>query len=72
MYYILDENHQPVATSFEQMMKWGFGTILFETKVFNGVMDDSQVQYCTWDEAVEGHKEMVERVTEAEINKSRD
>jgi FKBP-type peptidyl-prolyl cis-trans isomerase 2 len=36
--------------------------ILFETMVFGGELDEEQERYHTYDEAVEGHKVMVERV----------
>lgn len=36
--------------------------ILFETMVFGGPLDSAQERYHSWDEAEQGHKEMVERV----------
>lgn len=39
--------------------------ILFETMVFGGPLDEEQVRYATWDEAVAGHAAMVQRVKEA-------
>lgn len=39
---------------------------LFETKVFGGVLDGTEVRYGTSTEAHKGHKEMVQRVKEAE------
>ena len=36
--------------------------ILFETMVFGGTLDGEQDRYCTYDEAVSGHKAMVQRV----------
>lgn len=31
--------------------------VLFETMIFGGKEDSFQNKYCTWDEAVKGHKE---------------
>lgn len=36
--------------------------ILFETMVFGGEFDEEQVRYATWDEAAEGHEQMVARL----------
>lgn len=36
--------------------------LLFETLVFGGKLADEMDRYSTWDEAVSGHKAMVERV----------
>lgn len=36
--------------------------ILFETMVFGGELDGEQDRYHTWEEAEEGHKNMVKRV----------
>jgi len=36
--------------------------VLFETRVFGGELDREGGRYCTYDEAIAGHKEMVERV----------
>ena len=36
--------------------------ILFETLVFGGDLSDEMDRYSTWDEAVLGHKAMVDRV----------
>ena len=41
--------------------------ILFETLVFGGPMADEMDRYCTWDEAVKGHADMVKRVKEAVV-----
>ncbi len=38
---------------------------LFETMVFGGMLDQEQERYATWEEAEEGHKEMVERVKQS-------
>jgi len=35
---------------------------LFETLVFGGPLDGEMVRYSTWDEAVEGHDAMLNRV----------
>ena len=40
-------------------------TIVFETMVFGGKLNDSQDRYATWDEAEKGHQEMVTRVWES-------
>lgn len=37
--------------------------IIFETMIFNGVHDQEMRRYCTWDEALKGHEEMVKMVT---------
>lgn len=39
----------------------GAKPVLFETMVFGGPLDGEQERYCTWDEAEEGHKEMLKR-----------
>ena len=36
--------------------------LLFETMVFGGKLDNEMNKYSTWDEAVSGHKAMIERV----------
>lgn len=36
--------------------------VLFETMVFGGPFNEEQDRYCTWDEAVVGHAEMVKRI----------
>lgn len=36
--------------------------LLFETMVFGGKFDQEQDRYSTWDEAVQGHKNMVDKV----------
>lgn len=43
--------------------------VLFETMVFGGKLDEECVRYCTYDEAIKGHKEMVSRVKRFEITK---
>jgi hypothetical protein len=40
--------------------------LIFETMVFGGELDQEQDRYSTWDEAVEGHNRMVERVKKLE------
>lgn len=39
--------------------------LLFETMVFGGILDQEQERYTTWEEAEEGHRAMVDRVTES-------
>ena len=39
----------------------------FETLVFGGEFDDEIHRYTTWDEAVEGHKNMVRRVGRSKL-----
>lgn len=39
--------------------------IVFETMVFNGPMDGEMDRYSTWDDAEEGHRNMVEAVNKA-------
>ena len=36
--------------------------LLFETLVFGGKLDQEMDRYSTWDEAIDGHKAMIERV----------
>jgi len=36
--------------------------ILFETMVFGGTMDRSMNRYCSWEQAEQGHDEMVDKV----------
>ena len=38
--------------------------LLFETMVFGGELEGHQERFHTWDEAVEGHKRIVEQVKE--------
>jgi hypothetical protein len=38
--------------------------VLFETMIFDEDYDDYQVRYCTWDEALAGHKAAVKLVEE--------
>ena len=40
--------------------------LLFETLIFGGEHDDDMQRYTTWERAEQGHKEMVERVKNAE------
>lgn len=42
---------------------------LFETMVFGGDFDRYMKQYCTWDEAVEGH-DIICRMVQATLHKS--
>lgn len=45
--------------------RWDNGPpILFETMVFGGPLDHEMSRYATWDEAEEGHNNMVKRVKE--------
>uniref|UniRef100_A0A6M3JHR5 Uncharacterized protein n=1 Tax=viral metagenome TaxID=1070528 RepID=A0A6M3JHR5_9ZZZZ len=49
----------------------GFGyspPLLFETMVFGGPLDQEQDRYTTWEQAEEGHKDMVERVRKGGID----
>jgi hypothetical protein len=39
--------------------------LIFETMIFGGQLDEETERYSTWDEAVAGHKKMVERVRES-------
>ena len=41
---------------------YGEPPILFETMVFGGEMDRASRRYATWEEAEEGHKEVVANV----------
>ncbi len=38
--------------------------IIFETKVFGGPLDDMIERYCSWDDALKGHWEVVRQVQE--------
>ena len=43
--------------------QWGSGSpLLFETMIFGGDMDGYQERYSTWDEAVNGHAKVVDKV----------
>lgn len=43
--------------------QWSTGPpLLFETMVFGGEFDQDQYRYSTWDEAVQGHNQIVEKV----------
>lgn len=49
--------------------RWGEGApVLFETLVFDGPLDGEQERYATREEAMEGHKKMVERLTVKNIS----
>ena len=42
---------------------WGDGPpVLFETMIFGGPLDETIERYCTWEEAEEGHKRLVQKV----------
>ena len=42
--------------------QWGTGPpLLFESMIFGGDLDEEQERYLTWDEAIEGHANMVRR-----------
>lgn len=58
-------NKQVEVSTIFLALNHGFGEkdLWFETMVFGGVMDGHQDRYETWDEAMAGHLEMVERVT---------
>lgn len=44
--------------------QWGEGPpLLFETMVFGGKHDQDQWRYPTWDEAIEGHDGVVDKLT---------
>lgn len=46
--------------------QWGDGPpMLFETMVFGGLLNEEMGRYSTWEQAEEGHKDMVNRVREA-------
>lgn len=50
---------------------YGIGEpILFESMVFGGLMDQWQWRYCTWEEAEQGHAEIVRLVRAAEVVKA--
>lgn len=40
--------------------------VLFETMVFGGIMDGTQLRYCFYQEAIQGHEDMVRLVRTAE------
>lgn len=41
--------------------------LLFETMVFGGKLDMHIDRYCTWEEALKGHEEIVKKVKESEV-----
>ncbi|HSH66665.1 MAG TPA: hypothetical protein VLB84_12950 [Bacteroidia bacterium] len=49
VFLVLDHSHSPKSKP-----------VLFESLIFNGDETESMNRYCTWKEAVEGHKKMVE------------
>jgi hypothetical protein len=51
VFLVLDHNHSPKGKP-----------VLFESMIFNGELNQSLDRYCTWEEAEEGHKKMVELV----------
>lgn len=50
------EEHNPSSTG---------KPVLFETRVFGGAFNELTQRYCTWQEAEEGHKEVVSKVEKA-------
>lgn len=51
--------------------RWSGGPpLLFETMVFNGPLSEEQDRYTTWEQAVAGHKAMVERVKQAMVEQA--
>jgi hypothetical protein len=42
--------------------------LLFETMVFGGILDNEMDRYTTWEQAEEGHKQMVQKVKDS-LNK---
>lgn len=63
-----DTKNGQVSTVFLGLdHSFGDGPVqLFETLVFGGTLNDEQDRYSTWDDAVSGHKEMVQRVEAGE------
>lgn len=54
------------------MIDHNFGSgepILFESMVFGGLMNERQWRYCTWEEAEQGHAQIVRLVRDAEVVK---
>lgn len=51
VFLVLDHNHSPKGKP-----------VLFESMIFNGDMNQSLDRYCTWKQAEEGHKKMIELV----------
>lgn len=51
VFLVLDHNHSPNGKP-----------VLFESMIFNGELNQFLHRYCTWQEAEEGHKKMVELV----------
>ena len=46
--------------------QWGDGPpMIFETMVFGGPLGQDQDRYSTWDDAIKGHKNMIEKVNKA-------
>jgi hypothetical protein len=67
-------NHVDISTIFLGIDHNFFGEgppILFETMIFGGELNEYQVRYCTWDEAVEGHKAALQLVVISENNKQK-
>jgi len=53
-----------VFLGLDQSFSYTGTPVLFETMVFGGEMDGHQVRYCTWDEALAGHKVILAKVKE--------
>ena len=49
----------------------GFDHTLFETLVFGGNLDGERERYATWDDAAEGHEDIVRRVRQAGAEKAK-
>lgn len=61
-------NISTVFVGIDHRFDVGGPPLLFETMVFGGEYDQYTERYSTWDEAEEGHKEIVRRVFERELN----
>ena len=42
--------------------------LLFETMVFGGALDGEMDRYTTWEDAKQGHKEMIKKVEAVDLN----
>ena len=54
-----------VFLGLDQIFRNEGAPVLFETKVFGGIMDGERERYSTWAEAEAGHQRMLERVRAA-------
>lgn len=53
-----------VFLSMDHSFNFNGPPILFETMIFGGPLDGYENRYCTWQEAMIGHKEAIEKALE--------